>query len=382
MVSILRHLTALDARLAIDLMQDVAAGSNDTTGFVQKLLDRLPALVPSELTTLSLCDLRAGRRGVVRRAGEELSDEDCAAFDRHFRTHPLVRFHSTRPAPAQRISDLMSTRKFRDTALYSDYYRRIGISHVLALPLRADETQLISVVFNRAGADFRDRERAVLEALREPLGTIYRNILSREELERRQSVEALSEDVLDALAVGVIVLAANGSVLRMNRAAQTMIAAKDGLRLHGQRLCCNDAAASAALIDAIRATLAPAAEPQCLGVQRHGRRPLALPFVPLRSGAREAAALFIIDPERAPSPALDAFAGLYGLTPAETRLLGEVMTGQGLGHTARRLGISLNTARTHLARILAKTGTARQVELVRLVSDSTPSLAGGRDKMH
>jgi len=41
---------------------------------------------------------------------------------------------------------------------------------------------------------------------------------------------------------------------------------------------------------------------------------------------------------------------------------------------ASRLGISLATARTHLAHVFDKTGTRRQAELVRLLLRSQPAV--------
>jgi DNA-binding CsgD family transcriptional regulator len=46
----------------------------------------------------------------------------------------------------------------------------------------------------------------------------------------------------------------------------------------------------------------------------------------------------------------------------------------GLQAAADRLGISLATARTHLAHVFDKTGTRRQAELVRLLLRSQPAI--------
>ena len=51
----------------------------------------------------------------------------------------------------------------------------------MALPLRIDSANVISVVFNRSHSDFRDGERAVLDAVRQPLAAIYRNRIVCEE---------------------------------------------------------------------------------------------------------------------------------------------------------------------------------------------------------
>lgn len=192
MASILSHLEDHDARRAVNVMHALAAGDEDAAAFVHNLLDRLAELVDSDLTTLSLCDLTQGTRRVIARSGEALSAEDRAAFDRHFREHPLVRFHAAHAdGPAQRISDCVSQQAFRHSALFADYYRRLNLRYVLALPLRIDSANVISIVFNRGSSDFRDSERAVLEALRRPLAALYGNVIARERL--RAGMASLQE---------------------------------------------------------------------------------------------------------------------------------------------------------------------------------------------
>lgn len=63
--------------------------------------------------------------------------------------------------------------RFRETGLYNDYYRRVGLCHAMALPPRMDDGQLVSFAFNRGGADFTDRERALLDSLRRPLAALF-----------------------------------------------------------------------------------------------------------------------------------------------------------------------------------------------------------------
>jgi DNA-binding CsgD family transcriptional regulator len=56
----------------------------------------------------------------------------------------------------------------------------------------------------------------------------------------------------------------------------------------------------------------------------------------------------------------------YGLTIAEGNLLRALLEGRRLGDYAKEAGIAPSTARSHLQQLFAKTGTSRQVELVRL----------------
>ncbi|MGH6936259.1 MAG: helix-turn-helix transcriptional regulator, partial [Methylocella sp.] len=95
-----------------------------------------------------------------------------------------------------------------------------------------------------------------------------------------------------------------------------------------------------------------------------------IPLAPVRTAAildldRPAAAVIIVDPAADPSAQIQHFAARFGLTPAETRVLAEIIAGNGLVAAAARLKITKETARTHAKRVLSKTGTNRQTELIR-----------------
>ena len=82
-----------------------------------------------------------------------------------------MQVHGERLHPhVHRISDSMSLSTFQRTPLYADYYRRIGIDHVLALPLHQGNGWLVSWVLNRRGRDFSDREAALLAPLHQAIG--------------------------------------------------------------------------------------------------------------------------------------------------------------------------------------------------------------------
>jgi DNA-binding CsgD family transcriptional regulator len=64
---------------------------------------------------------------------------------------------------------------------------------------------------------------------------------------------------------------------------------------------------------------------------------------------------------------LAAAAVVYGLSPGQMRLAALVVAGHDLAGAAERLGISVNTARTHLQRMFDKTGVRSQPALVRVL---------------
>lgn len=81
------------------------------------------------------------------------------------------------------------------------------------------------------------------------------------------------------------------------------------------------------------------------------------------------AAVFISTTTSASPPPEDVLITLYDLTPAEARVVLRIGKGLTAPQCAIRLDISENTLKTHLGRIFAKTDTARQTDLVRLVAN-------------
>ena len=163
-----------DWRAGVELLQAAAAADSGVDALAESVLRALPALVASEVSSLSICDLASGRRRVISTPAGAIGADDRACFDRHFREHPLVHYHADlRGAGAHRISDSLPFARFRHTALYSDYYRRIGIDHAVALPIQVDERRLVSFVLNRRGRDFSDRDCDALDMVAAPLARLY-----------------------------------------------------------------------------------------------------------------------------------------------------------------------------------------------------------------
>jgi DNA-binding CsgD family transcriptional regulator len=64
---------------------------------------------------------------------------------------------------------------------------------------------------------------------------------------------------------------------------------------------------------------------------------------------------------------LELAKNVFGLSDAQTRLAETITAGFGLTESAKKMGISVNTARTHLSRIYEKTGVNSQTALVRIL---------------
>jgi DNA-binding CsgD family transcriptional regulator len=109
-----------------------------------------------------------------------------------------------------------------------------------------------------------------------------------------------------------------------------------------------------------------------VSVSRRGQRPLSL----LVLGCRHRAPMFfdsprvlllVFDADGPSQPNATLLGRLFNLTPREAGLAALLMQGQSIDDAARSLGIALNTARTLLKRVSAKTDTHSQAELLRLL---------------
>lgn len=167
-------LSGRDWQAVLAVVGDLVDAIDDGDGFARCGIERLANLAASDITTLSLCDLQRGRRHVIGSPGVAIDAEARAAFDRHFHEHPLVRHHAyERGAHAHRISDSVPFAAFRESALYDEYYQRIGIDHTMALPVLVNDRWLVSFVLNRSGRDFSDQEVARIDQVRSSIGRLF-----------------------------------------------------------------------------------------------------------------------------------------------------------------------------------------------------------------
>lgn len=223
------------------------------------------------------------------------------------------------------------------------------------------------------------QERRTLEILQPHLRAALELHLRLGELE--SEVESLVQ-AIDRLSTGVVLLNRDGQVLALNAAAEGLIARRDGLVLEQGMLGAQLPHEAVVLSTAVAAAIDLATGAALVGsngfrVSRpSGRAALVLTVIPLPTALEKTggavAAIMIADPERGAALPAEVIRTLFGLTPAEAHLAIAISGGETLKNYARTRGVSINTIRAQLARIMAKTGTKRQPELVSLLIGSVP----------
>jgi DNA-binding CsgD family transcriptional regulator len=218
------------------------------------------------------------------------------------------------------------------------------------------------------------------------LGPHFRRAVEIGNLLDMKTIEAATfASAFEALSAGLVLADREARVVHANAAARAMLNAAEPIRLVHGRLTLPTPLASNALVDAIARSAGNLAHLGQRGISIPARmkdgRPCVTHVLPLRGGEARwefeqgaIAAVFIARAETAPEMPAAALALMYDVTPAETRVLELVVEGRALKEIAEKLGVSITTVRTHLARLFHKTGTSRQAELVALIGRMMPSV--------
>lgn len=167
----------------------------------------------------------------------------------------------------------------------------------------------------------------------------------------------------------MLLLDSIGKVLWKSPTASVRLQDDDDLIIRNGRLHVRDSACNRKLQGALRW----AAELSSGLSSGHGSLPLVLGAgegLPTRVWwvvAEAGATYFLLDGQPMTSTRLDLAATIYGLSSGQRRLAGFIADGLALPEAAKEMGISVNTARTHLQRSYEKTGVHNQPALMRVL---------------
>jgi DNA-binding CsgD family transcriptional regulator len=308
-----------------------------------------------------------------------ITAEDHCEFLRTW--HKRNVFGARRPAREAGAIVLGQTILPKSELLRSDMYRHYlaprGIEEVVRLDIFSDPYRSQSISLGRpwASGQFTADEIAFVRAL---MPHLQRVATLHAHVEAAMALARTATEALDATQANLLLLDAKGRVVYASTEADHLLREADGLMAGRDGLL----AATPALSSRLRTVLARATgsrgTPGVSGALRL-RRPtgkpdlvlIAIP-VPARSlGSdigRASVILQIMNPLSSSVPDSAILIDAFDLTPSEAALATDLLCGLSVGEVAVKQGRSIATVRTHLASILAKTGTTRQSGLVRLLS--------------
>jgi DNA-binding CsgD family transcriptional regulator len=269
-----------------------------------------------------------------------------------------------------------------DTALgrseLSDFHAKTNIFDGIGnfFPISGTMIGLLAAFRARGQAAFDDADRRKMMQL---FPHLQRALQIQTKLGAIEREHGVTLELLDGLAIGVIILAADGRLLFANGIAERVLHAGEGITMSGGRVRPQDLRAR----ESFDRLVSGAAQTSgrrgleaggSITVEGLSGMTMALLISPLRASGlgfgppMPAAMIVFADPARDMRPPPErVLAATYRLTPAEARLLAALTAGQRLSDYAEAAGIGISTARTHLRQVLSKSGHHRQVDLVRAV---------------
>ena len=268
-------------------------------------------------------------------------------------------------------------REFDHSAFFDYVIRPEGRFHCLIATPYVTPTKRYHLIVGRPQGkeEFDEADAGVLRSM---LPFVARLIsLANEAAVARSTVDGLVS-AFDSLSDNVIILSNRGKVEFANAGARRLLALRDGLSVEHTTLRCADVASTMLLNRAAVAVQSLGRpEEESVSLPRPSGRPplhvrvrqvVASPLMP-EGGHR---AMLLIE-QTTPDHVLEGWSAgkLYGLTGREIDIAVLLARGQDLRSAAVTLGISYQTARSHLRSVFAKTDTHRQSDLIRSVLNTT-----------
>jgi DNA-binding CsgD family transcriptional regulator len=361
----------------IDLLYRAAAAGTAWDTF----LERLGSVTGSEVVPFLVWDY-ASRDGQCLRVFPLAADlvaeyQSWAPKNAYVRPEPRLQTGQVRVIPA-------SAPFVRDSEFLNEWLRpRVGVGHNLASCIASTDSYSIhlSPLRDSRRVEYGDDDVRLMRAL---VPHVMRAVSIEQRLGGVTLERAGLSEALDRIATGVLLLDERGRVTLFNRAAGDLLRRGDGLAIdRAQQLVAARPLDTAVLrrvivgacttgaVERSEDAAALHAGNALLVARPSGRRPLQLTVSPLRmrvpvlAGAPPRAIVLIADPDARPVPTEEVWRRLFGLTPAEARLAALLASGLRVDECSDALAVSQATVRTHVKRLLHKTGSRTQSDLMR-----------------
>ena len=264
--------------------------------------------------------------------------------------------------------DLLSEEELQSDFVFNDHIKPAGMQWSAGCVFQEPTGHIVMFdILRRAGLDhYSDGELARLNTLKPDLArAVY--LASRMAFAEARSVA----NTLETVGLAAAVLSDGGQVMAANEAFEAL---GNSIRIGPKDRLQTERSALQLLNEAVE-TLQKGMPPRVQSIPIAGtpdEPPLVLHVLPIRRAARDVfariLAIVVVTPVgTVGAPDSRVISGLFDLTPAEAKIARLIAGGVSVEGIAESLSLSTETVRSHLKRVMAKTGTSRQVELVRLL---------------
>ena len=346
----------------------------------ETFLQELKHALKARYVTLLLRPPREGDRGVVLNAFVS-SDNAFNEYNEHYFAHDL--FVNLPLGRAVTIDEVLDMQALKETEYYSNYLKPVDVEYILGVDFVDDNGYSARLRVSRGAnaTNFGAEEKQLLERVvvhLQQATTLHCRIVHAEA--RAQGYQ----DAFNQMEMGCIILDRNLDVLSKNRAADDLIREHGCLQVKDRQLVVGNREENRRfrqMVEGMLALQAKGGRPDVsalrietsnsmtgVGLLCRAIPPAATP------DAGPSVVLFFSDPEKPRLSKVTILEQLFGLTLSEAKLALLLANGLSLDEAAEELGITRNTAKSHLSSTFAKTGVARQPSLVQLILRSVASI--------
>jgi DNA-binding CsgD family transcriptional regulator len=307
-----------------------------------------------------------------------------------------------RPGMIARNEELVPNEIFQRSEMYQEYWKPRDQQDALRVTISVDEAGVnhqLGLVRAKSASLF---DAADIAQVRVLMPHLQRAVALRRRLQHVDLLGAAALKALDTVQHGVLLLDEHRRLMHANAAGDALLCKAAGLGASGlgaSGLGASGLGASRGLLVAATAawtnrlhdalgraagTHGTPARASALRLPRPAAggtlAVLVMPFhhaAHLSLSPRPAVLVCVTDPSAIAVPPARQIADMFGLTGAEAALAAALLAGESVREIAERRGRSVNTVRTQLAMLMAKTEVSRQSELMRLLA-SLPRLPDPR----
>ena len=313
--------------------------------------------------------------------GEATAQAIRANYERSFTGLDPFPYFRMEPGRVLRLPELMGGGDYRAHPYFREFLQPNGLEHMLLFRVvePRGHQAWVTVTRPRDGQDFPQAAADLCAMLAPHFATALRCYA---ELEAARITREIRDRVMHKLNFGCVIVDARRFVVRRDDSAMRALdsALPIGIDPAGKVRLASAAAdrALGVLLGQIEAGVLSTA--QAIVSEADERLDiLVVPLAPSVAGASAAIATLYFQMPM-PNHAIteerrERLRELFGLSATEARLALRLAEGRTLAEAAGEIPITIESARTYSKRIFAKTGTARQADLVRVLLKSVATLA-------
>jgi DNA-binding CsgD family transcriptional regulator len=191
-----------DLRAALDFIELAWSGAGDEP-FPLETIEALQRLIPCDIA--AYCELDNVARKQTAYVGTDVEGDPDGIFWELVDEHPICRHQQAyADFSAIRTSDVVSTRRLRQTRVYSEWFRPEGITGELECGIANSRARTRTFILDRCGGDFSERDVELLELVRPHLARIRETgELRSAEPAHAERLTAREAEIFDLVAVGL-----------------------------------------------------------------------------------------------------------------------------------------------------------------------------------